>query len=173
MTSQETIDSFRGEHRFLSNFWILSSSIRPTIQTYFGPAPHVEATTVEHLYEAYKATNLKDFLYVINSDTAGVAKRRGREISARPGWDRIKIPVMRYALRLKFLLPNEHDLLLGTGQAHLIEGNTWHDNFWGSCRCVTCKNTGKNQLGKMIEAIREELTGTVRLPLFRSDHVRP
>jgi predicted NAD-dependent protein-ADP-ribosyltransferase YbiA (DUF1768 family) len=28
--------------------------------------------------------------------------------------------------------------LLATGDRDLIEGNTWHDNFWGVCSCPKC-----------------------------------
>jgi hypothetical protein len=39
----------------------------------------------------------------------------------------------------------------------LIEGNWWHDNFYGSCTCNKCVNKGENNLGKILMKIREEL----------------
>ena len=39
--------------------------------------------------------------------------------------------------------------LLKTGKEELVEGNTWHDNYWGNCTCEKCKNiAGQNKLGK-------------------------
>ena len=42
--------------------------------------------------------------------------------------------------------------LIDTGDATLIEGNTWNDTFWGVCNGV-----GENNLGKILMKIREEL----------------
>ena len=42
--------------------------------------------------------------------------------------------------------------LLATGDAELIEGNTWNDTYWGVCR-----GKGKNHLGKIIMEVREAL----------------
>ena len=44
-----------------------------------------------------------------------------------------------------------------TGDAELIEGNTWHDNYWGVCSCSKCNGRGKNRLGKLLMKVREEL----------------
>ena len=44
--------------------------------------------------------------------------------------------------------------LIGTGDAYLEEGNTWHDTCWG----VDAKTgTGQNHLGKILMKVREEL----------------
>ena len=42
--------------------------------------------------------------------------------------------------------------LLDTGDATLIEGNTWGDKYWG-----VCKGVGKNRLGELLMEVREEL----------------
>ena len=34
----------------------------------------------------------------------------------------------------------------------LVEGNDWHDRFWGVCR-----GQGKNHLGKLLMRVRESL----------------
>lgn len=48
--------------------------------------------------------------------------------------------------------PELLDKLKATGDAILIEGNYWHDTFWG-----VCEGKGKNYLGKIIMKIRAEL----------------
>jgi predicted NAD-dependent protein-ADP-ribosyltransferase YbiA (DUF1768 family) len=48
--------------------------------------------------------------------------------------------------------------LLATDESLLIEGNWWHDNFWGDCRCgkkPECRAMGENMLGKTHMKIRE------------------
>lgn len=37
----------------------------------------------------------------------------------------------------------------------IVEGNYWHDNYWGNCTCDKCKNIeGQNKLGKILMKIR-------------------
>jgi predicted NAD-dependent protein-ADP-ribosyltransferase YbiA (DUF1768 family) len=31
-------------------------------------------------------------------------------------------------------------LLLKTGKHILVEGNAWHDYFWGACSCLKCRS---------------------------------
>jgi predicted NAD-dependent protein-ADP-ribosyltransferase YbiA (DUF1768 family) len=60
-------------------------------------------------------------------------------------------------VRLKFEFPQLQEQLLATGDATLVEGNYWHDNYWGSCHCdrkEACKYHGQNQLGKLIMEVR-------------------
>ena len=54
--------------------------------------------------------------------------------------------------------PSLKEQLLDTGDVELIEGNTWHDNYWGNCTCSKCSGIiGRNQLGKTLMNIREEI----------------
>lgn len=39
-----------------------------------------------------------------------------------------------------------------TGNAELIEGNTWNDTFWG-----VCNGEGENNLGKLLMKVRTNL----------------
>ena len=42
-----------------------------------------------------------------------------------------------------------------TGLEEIVEGNYWHDNYWGNCTCDKCKNIeGQNKLGKILMKIR-------------------
>lgn len=45
---------------------------------------------------------------------------------------------------------------MATGNEMLVEGNNWHDKFWG-----VCGGEGENHLGKMLMHIRERLTAYV------------
>jgi predicted NAD-dependent protein-ADP-ribosyltransferase YbiA (DUF1768 family) len=54
--------------------------------------------------------------------------------------------------------PGLRDALVATGDAELVEGNSWHDNFWGVCSCSRCKNKeGQNYLGRLLEEVRASL----------------
>lgn len=80
------------------------------------------------------------------------AKRLGRRVKLRADWETVKDQVMFDVCCAKFN-DNEYlaQLLVQTGDAILIEGNTWNDTYWG-----VCNGKGKNMLGKILMQIREE-----------------
>lgn len=58
----------------------------------------------------------------------------------------------------KYKDENLKQWLIGTGNETLIEGNWWHDNFWGACSCPKCEKKRKhNNLGKILMYVREGL----------------
>lgn len=141
------IDSFTSEYFFLSNF-------------YHYPITHegIQYPTSEHAYQAAKTLAHLDRIRIADLPTPGQAKRYGRNITLRPHWENIKVATMRDILNLKFQDDNLRNALLRTGEAELIEGNYWHDNYWGLCTCQKCYTKGgdKNHLGKLLMAIRSE-----------------
>ena len=140
------INSFDGEYAFLSNF-------------YFSPMviDNVVYTTNEHFFQAMKSLNPKERQVIALAPTLGKAKRLGRKVSLRKDWEDIKEEVMLIGLRHKFSNPDLRRKLLATGNEELIEGTTWHDNYWGICSCEACGGQGKNRLGKLLMQVREEL----------------
>ena len=66
---------------------------------------------------------------------------------------------MEWALTEKFKDPDLKRMLIETGDEELIEGNNWHDNFFGSCYCDRCGNKGENNLGKILMKIRNNIKG--------------
>lgn len=136
------IDSFRAEHRFLSNFFPCHSWL---------PCEGIFYPTAEHAYQAAKTDDEAERRRIAYLPTAGAAKKAGQKLVLRQGWDKIK--VMRAIVTVKFIMnPGLAQMLLNTGDAELIEGNTWGDTFWG-----TCGGTGRNELGKILMRVREEL----------------
>ena len=140
------IKNFEGEYAFLSNF-------------YFSPMiiDNVVYTTNEHYFQAMKSLNPKERQAIVLAPTPGKAKRLGRKVSLRKDWEDIKEEVMLTGLRHKFSNPELRKKLLATGNEELIEGTTWHDNYWGICDCEACSGQGKNRLGKLLMQVREEL----------------
>lgn len=140
------INEFDGKYAFLSNFYESPINFQGEI-----------FPTVEHLFQARKTIDPNAFLEIRLAETPGRAKRLGRRVALRPDWEEIKDDVMMDALRRKFCNPNLFHLLAATGSEELVEGNTWHDNYWGDCHCPRCKNIpGKNALGKMLMKLRDE-----------------
>ena len=141
------IDKFKGEYEFLSNFY--NSEI-----IYEG----ISYPTVEHAFQAAKTLNINERIVISKLDTPGKAKRAGRKCNLREDWEVVKYDVMYQCIRLKFQNPELKKLLLETNHKYLIEGTTWHDNYWGDCSCEKCKDIhGNNQLGKTLMQVREEL----------------
>lgn len=140
------IDSFRGRYGFLSNFYRHARPIRLLDGS--------ECFTVEHAFQAMKTHDPGERRRIVAAKTPGKAKALGRRATLRPDWDREKLGIMREVLRLKFQNnPELKDKLLETGDAELIEGNTWGDTFWGVCR-----GRGENHLGKLLMELRGDFT---------------
>ena len=142
------IDRFEREYGFLSNF-------SPSV---FTDECGDSYPTVEHYFQAQKATNMFDFEEIRMAKTPSLAKRLGRQIKIAPDWESVKEKVMLDGLRYKFAIPELRDKLLATGDQYLEEGNSWHDNFWGDCDCPRCKDImGRNMLGQLLMQVREEI----------------
>lgn len=142
------IDRFNGEYAFLSNY--SASPFKDECGDFFP--------TMEHYFQAQKATNLYDFELVRKAKTPGLAKKYGRQIKIAPDWESVKVDVMRKGLHFKFTIPELRYKLLATGDQYLEEGNTWHDNYWGDCKCPKCADIlGRNTLGKLLMQVREKI----------------
>jgi hypothetical protein len=143
---------FKDEYAFLSNFY--------QCKVYYRSMPF---PTVEHAYQASKTLNFKTINLISNlkPNEAWKAKRIGgnpKFTTIREDFDDLKLIIMEPLLVQKFHYESLKDRLLQTGDQQLVEGNYWHDNYWGECFCRKCKNkTGENNLGKLIMKIRSDL----------------
>lgn len=136
-----TIDKFSGDFGFLSNFY-------PSVIYVDG----LKYASVEHAYQAAKSSDPSTRELIRGAKTSAIAKKLGKSVQLRPDWESTKIELMRVLVRKKFDNPFLKPLLLATGDAELIEGNTWNDTTWGVCRGV-----GQNWLGKILMQVRDEL----------------
>jgi len=139
------INSFQGQYRFLSNFYWADTE-------YDG----VVYPTSEHAYQAAKTLDASERKMIFNAHTPGQAKRAGRKVTLRSDWEEVKVGVMLKILRSKFSDPSLARRLVETESQSLVEGNHWHDNFWGVCSCPKCHG-GKNMLGKLLTLVRKEI----------------
>lgn len=140
------VKSFRKEYRFLSNF-------APAEVEYNG----IKFPSVEHAYVAAKTDN-EDIQLELLKLTASEAKKYGREkCLIRADFEKEKVDIMRNLLEQKFKNEYYRYLLYSTEDSELIEGNTWHDNYFGSCTCDYCEDKGQNVLGKLLMIIRSQI----------------
>ena len=140
-----SITNFRGKYNFLSNFY----------QAYFDFDGNTWDTS-EAAYQACKTDDWDEKIKMMNMGPV-VVKKYGRKVPMFDGFEEHKDEFMRVIVACKF-----HDnpallkKLIETGDEKLVEGNTWHDNYWGICRCgrSSC-GVGKNKLGKVLMQIRD------------------
>lgn len=140
-------DFSKKEYRFLSNF-------------YTSPFEYdgILYPTNEHFFQAMKTTDKVQRRLISEAGTAGLAKKMGRKAVLRSDWKKIKLDIMLHGLRKKFQNPELVAKLTATFPDCLVEGNWWHDNYWGDCWCAKCKNIeGQNFLGFLLEHVRLEL----------------
>lgn len=159
------IDHFEGPWGFLSNF--SPAEVKLCIDVLgipnaglTGDAVSIEEyPSVEHAYQAAKFldSELRErFRY--NGLTPGQAKRLGSGLKSkkRKDWEDVSLEIMKGLLVQKFKYSILMRKLCSTFSAVLIEGNTWHDNFWGNCICSDCANIqGQNWLGKLLMEVRK------------------
>jgi len=145
------IDSFRGT--FLSNFWparvFYAGAWYPSVENAYVAAKIGAVVPAEG---AYTGTPLESAAVDLLTCKPGEAKRIGRRFPADPNWDPNKLGIMRAFLAQKFAPGPLRDLLLATGDAELVEGNTGGDVWWGVCR-----GKGENHLGRLLMAERAKV----------------
>lgn len=144
----ETIREFKGEYRYLSNFWPCRVEL-----------DGLQYDSVEHAYQAAKTTDPAERRLIRNAVTPAAAKKLGRHvIKLREDWtDEVKLDVMHGLLLQKFAKEPLRTLLLNTGEADLVEGNNWGDKFWGFSG-----GEGFNWLGILLMHVRARLRKGIR-----------
>lgn len=141
MKEQLPISYFQGNYRFLSNFWPCRIEFEGLVYP-----------SVEHTYQASKTQDDEARARILVARTPGDAKRAGKRVKLRSGWDSIKVAVMTDLVFRKFQDPGLAEKLKATGERPLVEGNTWGDVFWG-----VYNGRGENHLGKILMRVRKEL----------------
>lgn len=141
-----TVHTFHNKYRFLSNF-------HPTKISYKG----FTYPSVENAYQASKTDDMDEKMKFIDLPS-NKAKKLGRRVKMREGFDTEKASIMKELNEIKFKDEYLRRELLKTGTMELIEGNVWHDNFFGSCECAKCAGTdGRNVLGRTIMEVRDAI----------------
>lgn len=136
-----TINSFKGEYSFLSNFY-------ESLVTYDG----LTYQNSEAAFQAQKCQSLHERIPFTRMNPSE-AKKAGRKVILRKDWEQVKINIMAQIVKAKFEQNEELAVkLLNTGDAYLEEGNDWGDRIWG-----TVNGQGSNYLGYILMAVRDHL----------------
>ena len=134
---RDPITSFRDEYDFLSNFY--KCNVTYDGYTYMNS---------EAAFQAQKDLTRRNEFTTLN---AVMAKRLGKRVNLRNDWEKVKLGIMEEIVRCKFdQNPDLKEKLIDTGDALLIEGNTWGDKYWGMCN-----GSGENHLGFILMKIRD------------------
>lgn len=142
-------DDFLGDHPYVA------------LSNYFCGEPFeidgLTCPTGEHAFAVGKASTPAGVRRVLAAPTADDAKVIGRSIRLRSDWESHRLTHMRKVIRAKFARGRqEAEVLLSTGDAKLVEGTLWHDDFWG----VDLEEPGRpgaNHLGKVLMTRRAQL----------------
>ena len=141
--ADRAVTRFREEYMFLSNFY-------EAPLTYEG-IPYLSS---EAAFQAQKCVTEEERRAFSTLRTAD-SKRMGRQVPLRPDWEEVKRDAMEGIVRAKFTQnPELAGMLLDTGDRILLEGNTWHDTYWGMDLKT---HEGENHLGRILMKIRQEL----------------
>ena len=157
---KNAIMRFVGDYEFMSSFFILENPVRFADMNYWA---------VENGYVAGKTTN-PSIRYRISQMNPWQAKGFGKKIlekniSANPEWnDDFRVGLMEELVFQKFSKnPELKEKLIETGDRKSVEGNTWHDNFFGICFCGKCPEEKQrpkeqhNHLGIILMNVRGKL----------------
>lgn len=150
------IDSFKGSHAFLSNFYTTPVQVKSIL-----------CQSAEHAYQACKTNDPAERDKILASKTSAGAKKLGSKAVLRPDWEDVKLSIMQFIIACKF-----PDIPEGAGKTHLsvrlwythpaslVEGNDWGDDFWGCVRPPDAQNgpwVGQNNLGVILTARRAQI----------------
>lgn len=139
---ERVINGFSGAYAFLSNFYPA-----PVIWTISGTT--IVVPTTEHAFQGMKTLDMAARVWVFQAPDPGNAKLRGRQVPLRPDWEQIKKKIMFDCVFQKFGHADLARQLIATGNATLIEENSWGDTYWG---CVNGR--GHNYLGQILMSVR-------------------
>lgn len=169
---KQTIDRFINDYDFLSNFYetpvffeglryrnseaafqaakclALDSDVEAYLNQHHLASEQVDETMKEKIKEVLTLQLRIPFTRM----SASESKRQGRRCLLRKDWEECKEKFMLQIVRNKFTDPDLRQKLLNTGNARLIEGNTWGDTTWGMVN-----GKGQNLLGKILEKVRLEI----------------
>lgn len=145
--------NFRGDFRFLSNFFMRDLYLR------VSDTCTIQFRSGEHAFMWHKSRNRNYRQQIMNAVSPAEAKRLGNNdrLTAlgllRDDWrdDLVRIRVMYKVLKAKYQDPQLLLWLHRTEKRFLCEGNHWNDVFWGECN-----GKGENHLGRLSMVVRHE-----------------
>lgn len=119
-----------------------------------------ELLTSEALYQALRFPHLPNVQrLILNERSPMTAKMRSKPYrsDSRPDWDTVRVPIMRFCIRLKLYQNPERfgKLLLRTAKHDIVEESR-RDNFWGALPIEGDLLEGQNVLGRLLMELRDK-----------------
>lgn len=121
----------------------------------------VRILTSEALYQACRFPHLQKVQRVIIGQFSPMTAKMKSKLfrkDSRPDWDRVRVKIMRWCLRVK-LAQNWNkfsQLLISTGERAIVEESR-KDDFWGAKVVDEDTLIGMNVLGRLLMELREEV----------------
>lgn len=127
--------------------------------------------TSEALYQACRFPHRPDLQRLIIAQRSPMTAKMKAEPhlhDSRPDWDRVRVAVMRWCLRVKLA---QHwktfgELLRSTGELPIVE-QSWKDDFWGVKPTDDGTLRGVNTLGRLLMELRELVQREPRTSLLQ------
>ena len=121
----------------------------------------VNILTSEALYQACRFPHLAEVQQLIiaqNSPMTAKIKSKPYRNQSRQDWDKVRVNIMRWCLRVKLVQNWEKfgQLLLQTGDKSIVEDSS-KDDFWGAIPTEDNQLVGANVLGRLLMELREHL----------------
>jgi ribA/ribD-fused uncharacterized protein len=121
----------------------------------------VNILTAEALYQACRFPHLPEIQKLIiaqNSPMTAKMKSKPYRDQSRQDWDKVRVNIMRWCLRVKLVQNWEKfgQLLLQTGDKSIVEDSS-KDEFWGARPTENNQLVGANVLGRLLMELREHL----------------
>ena len=117
--------------------------------------------TAEALYQACRFPHRPEIQRLIIGQASPMTakmKSKPHRRDSRPDWNRVRIKIMRWCLRMKLAQNWEKfsALLLATGDRPIVEESR-KDDFWGAKRSDDQTLVGMNILGRLLVELREKI----------------
>jgi type I restriction enzyme S subunit len=121
----------------------------------------IKIATTEALYQACRFPNQPEIqALVIDQPSPMTAKMKSKrhQKSTRDDWDRVRVKIMRWCLRVKLAQnwSSFSTLLLKTGARPIVEESR-KDNFWGAKPQDDETLVGMNVLGRLLMELRQQI----------------
>lgn len=146
---EDVICRFREEYKAFSNMYDLDKNLEGFCVTLDGEC----YPSTEHAFMAAKTLDPNLRLRIKGFIDPRKAKAFARKMPLRDDWELVKVGIMNELVHQKFSHPVLKQLLVETGDRHILEGNTWDDVFWGMA-LREAKLVGENHLGRILMDIR-------------------
>jgi len=136
----DNITALKGDYEFLA-------------MTYIYPIT-VDGITYTNAEAAFWSQRIKDKKARNKLSRLSAMKARAKALQAEPidDWDETKDDILKRILEIKFKDESLRKKLLSTGDAMILNNNTYRDEYYG-----IYNGKGKNILGKMLMELRSSL----------------